>query len=151
NFYKDHCKQYSVRGSGKLPIYWMYDSSAGKTKRNSEDGFKSLIYMHRYDEDTTGKVRTDYLHKVQKAYEFKLDNLNYRIENSEDAREIADAEKEVEKLTKQLKECRDYDEKIGHLALQRIPIDLDDGVKVNYDKVQTDENGKKIKILAKKK
>ncbi|MDN6162460.1 MAG: BREX-1 system adenine-specific DNA-methyltransferase PglX, partial [Atopostipes sp.] len=114
------------------------------------DGFKALVYMHRYDEDTTGKVRTDYLHKVQKAYEFKLDNLNYHIENSEDAREIADAEKEVEKLTKQLKECRDYDEKIGHLALQRIPIDLDDGVKVNYDKVQTDENGKKIKILAKR-
>lgn len=145
NFYADHVKTYK-----KHPIYWLYDSSAGKTKRNSEDGFKALVYMHRYDEDTTGKVRTDYLHKVQRAYEFKLDNLNYRIENSEDAREIADAEKEVEKLTKQLKECRDYDEKIGHLALQRIPIDLDDGVKVNYDKVQTDENGKKIKILAKR-
>src|SRR5699024_4230795 len=56
NFYKDHCQQYSVRGSGKLPIYWMYDSSAGKTRRNSADGFKALVYMHRYDEDTTGKV-----------------------------------------------------------------------------------------------
>ena len=150
NFYKDHCQQYSVRGSGKLPLYWMYDSSAGKTRRNSADGFKALVYMHRYDEDTTGKVRMDYLHKVQRAYGQRIDNLEYQMELTDSAREIADAEKEIEKLTKQLKELQDYDEKIGHLALSRIPIDLDDGVRVNYDKIQTDENGKKLKILAKR-
>lgn len=145
NFYKDHVQIYQ-----KHPIYWMYDSSAGKTRKNSTDGFKALVYMHRYEEDTTGKVRMDYLHKVQRAYEQKLDNLEYQMELTDSAREIADAEKEIEKLTKQLKELQDYDDKIGHLALSRIPIDLDDGVRVNYDKVQTDENGKKLKILTKR-
>src|SRR5699024_8927777 len=99
NFYKDHVQTYQ-----KHPIYWMYDSSAGKTIRNSAHGFKALVYMHRYDEDTTGKVRMDYLHKVQRAYEQKIDNLEYQKDLTVSAKEIADAEKEIEKLTKQLKE-----------------------------------------------
>ncbi|NME96559.1 BREX-1 system adenine-specific DNA-methyltransferase PglX [Clostridium cochlearium] len=137
DFYKDHIKTYQKR-----PIYWLYDS--GK-----QNGFKALIYMHRYNEDTTGKLRIDYLHKMQKAYERTIDNLKYDISNNKNPREVAASEKRLAKITKQLKECKDYDEKIGHLALARIPIDLDDGVKVNYDKIQTDEKGKNLKILAK--
>ncbi len=144
DFYKDHVKTYKKR-----PIYWLYDSSAGKTKRNSYNGFKALIYMHRYNEDTTGKVRIDYLHKMQRVYENKISFLKDDIANNNDAKEIAKSEKELEKIMKQLKECKEYDEKIGHIAVSRVGIDLDDGVKVNYDKVQTDEEGKKYEILAK--
>ena len=90
-----------------------------------------------------------YLHEVQRAYERRLENLNYEIANSDNSRQAAQAEKEVERISKQLKEVKDYDEKIGHLALSRIGIDLDDGVKANYEKVQTDEKGKKLEILAK--
>jgi hypothetical protein len=71
------------------------------------------------------------------------------MENNRNPREVAKLEKRLTKLTKQLKECKDYDEKIAHLALARIPIDLDDGVKVNYDKIQTDEKGNKLEILTK--
>lgn len=136
DFYKDHVKTYKKR-----PIYWLYDS--GK-----QNGFKALIYMHRYNRDTTGKVRIDYLHKVQKAYERVIDFLNDNIAHSKNAREVAESQRKLTKLTKQLKECREYDERIAHLAFARIDIDLDDGVKVNYEKVQTDEKGKKFKILA---
>lgn len=137
DFYKDHLKTYKKR-----PIYWQYDSGR-------QNGFKALIYMHRYNKDTTGKLRIDYLHEVQKAYERAIDNLQYDRENNRNPREVAKLEKRLTKLTKQLKECKDYDEKIAHLALARIPIDLDDGVKVNYDKIQTDEKGKKLEILTK--
>ncbi|NLV77159.1 MAG: restriction endonuclease, partial [Tissierellia bacterium] len=144
DFYKDHVKTYKNR-----PIYWLYDSSAGKTKRNSQNGFKALIYMHRYNEDTTGKVRIDYLHKVQRVYENKIKFLENDIANTKNAKEKSKLEKELEKTIKQLKECKEYDEKIGHIALSRVAIDLDDGVKVNYDKVQTDNEGNKYEILAK--
>jgi len=137
DFYKDHVKTYKKR-----PIYWLYDS--GK-----QNGFKALIYMHRYNEDTTGKVRIDYLHKVQRVYENKIKFLKEDIAKSKNAKESAKLEKELEKIIKQLKECKEYDEKIGHIALSRVAIDLDDGVKVNYDKVQTDNEGNKYEILAK--
>ena len=137
DFYKDHLKTYQKR-----PIYWLYDS--GK-----QDGFKALIYMHRYSADTTGIVRVDYLHKMQKIYMSEIDRMKEMAENSNNAREVAQAEKRREKLIKQLKETKEYDEKIAHLALSRIAIDLDDGVKVNYEKVQTGQNGKKLEILAK--
>lgn len=137
DFFNDHKKIYKNR-----PIYWLYDS--GK-----ENGFKALIYMHRYNKDTTGKLRVDYLHEVQKTYEIIIDNLKYNIANNKNPREVAKLEKRLFKITKQLKECKDYDERIAHMALARIPIDLDDGVKVNYDKVQTDEKGKNLQILAK--
>jgi uncharacterized membrane-anchored protein YjiN (DUF445 family) len=105
--------------------------------------------MHRYNEDTTGKVRVDYLHEMQKAYERTIDNLRDDIQHNKNPRVVAKLEKRLTKIMKQLKECKDYDERIAHLALARIPIDLDDGVKVNYDKVQTDEKGKHLNILAK--
>lgn len=137
DFYKDHVKTYQKR-----PIYWLYDS--GK-----QDGFKALIYMHRYTADTTGIVRVNYLHEVQKKYNSEIDRMQDIIDNSSVSREIAQAEKRKEKLMKQLKESKEYDEKIAHLALSRIEIDLDDGVKVNYEKVQTGQDGKKLEVLAK--
>ena len=137
DFYKDHVKIYQKR-----PIYWLYDS--GK-----QDGFKALIYMHRYTEDTTGIVRVDYLHKMQKIYMSEIDRMKEMVENSTNAREVALAEKRKEKLIKQLKETKDYDELIAHLAISRIAIDLDDGVKVNYEKVQIGQDGNKLEILAK--
>ena len=141
DFFKDHCSSYSVAGSGKRHIYWLYDS--GK-----QNGFKALVYMHRYNEDTTGKIRAEYLFKMQRAYENELKRVQDTIDGSNNSREVAQAEKRKEKLTKQLKETRDYDQKIAHLALARIGIDLDDGVKVNYEKVQTAPDGKKLEILA---
>jgi len=136
DFFKDHCKIYQKR-----PIYWLFDS--GKA-----DGFKALVYMHRYNEDTIGNLRIDYLHRIQRIYENEISRMQETIENSKDAREVTTATKRKEKLLKQLKETKDYDEKIAHLALARITIDLDDGVKVNYEKVQTDTDGKKSEVLA---
>lgn len=141
DFFKDHCSTYSVTGSGKRPIYWLFDS--GK-----QNGFKALIYMHRYDENTIGNLRIDYLHRMERVYESEIVRMQDIIDNSRDAREVTRATKRKEKLQKQIKECKEYDEKIAHLALARIPIDLDDGVKVNYEKVQT-VDGKKYPVLAK--
>lgn len=142
DFYKDHINFYTARGAGKRPIYWLFDSG-------NENGFKALIYMHRYNEDTIGNLRIDYLHRMQRVYESEIARMQDTIDNSNNAREVAAATKRKEKLTRQLKETKDYDEKIAHLALARIPIDLDDGVKVNYDKVQTGTDGKKLDVLAK--
>ncbi len=144
DFYKDHVQTYK-----KTPIYWLYDSSTGKTKNQSQDGFKALIYMHRYDENTTGNVRIDYLHKVQRMYENRIEILRGDITHNSDAKQVAESEKKLENIMKKIKECKDYDEKIGHIAVSRVNIDLDDGVKVNYEKAQTDEKGEKYEILAK--
>jgi hypothetical protein len=142
DFFKDHCQTYSVSGSGKRPIYWLFDS--GK-----QNGFKALIYLHRYTPDTIGNLRIDYLHRMQRIYESEMNRMQDMIDNSTNTREVGAATKRKEKLAKQLKECREYDEKIGHLALSRIELDLDDGVKVNYEKVQTASDGKKYQVLAK--
>lgn len=141
DFFKDHCNTYSVTGSGKRPIYWLFDS--GK-----QNGFKALVYLHRYNADTIGNVRVDYLYRMQRVYESEIERMQDTIDNSKNSREVSLATKRKEKLQKQLKECREYDEKIGHLALARIEIDLDDGVKVNYRKVQTAADGKFYEILA---
>ena len=141
-FYKMHCNMYTVTGAGKRPIYWLFDS--GK-----QNGFKALIYMHRYNADTIGNLRVDYLHRMERIYESEINRMQDTIDNSSNAREVTAASKRKEKLQKQLKECQEYDEKIGHLALSRIEIDLDDGVKVNYEKVQTANDGKKYQVLTK--
>lgn len=141
DFFKDHCNTYSVTGSGKRPIYWLFDS--GK-----QNGFKALVYLHRYNADTIGNVRVDYLYRMQRVYESEIGRMQDTIDNSKNSREVSLATKRKEKLQKQLKECREYDEKIGHLALARIELDLDDGVKVNYRKVQTAADGKFYEILA---
>lgn len=136
DFIKDHIKTYQKR-----PIYWLFDS--GK-----QNGFKALVYMHRWHADTIGNVRVEYLHRIQRVYEKEITRMQEIIDNSHDNKEISNATKRKEKLQKQIKETKDYDAKIAHLALSRIDIDLDDGVKVNYEKVQT-ADGKKMQILAK--
>lgn len=136
DFIKDHIKTYHKR-----PIYWLFDS--GK-----QNGFKALVYMHRWNADTIGNVRVEYLHRIQRVYEKEITRMQEIIDNSHDNKEISNATKRKEKLQKQIKETKDYDAKIAHLALSRIDIDLDDGVKVNYEKVQT-VDGKKMQILAK--
>lgn len=136
DFFKDHCKIYQKR-----PIYWLYDS--GK-----QNGFKALIYMHRYNADTSGQVRAEYLGKMEETYESEIDRMQDIMDNGA-GREVALAGKRKEKLQKQLHECRDYDAVLGHIALASIAIDLDDGVKVNYVKVQTAKDGKLLPILAK--
>lgn len=139
DFYKDHCKIYQKR-----PIYWMFDS--GK-----ENGFKALIYMHRYDNQTLARVRTDYLHKLQTMYEAALIQFQQISENpATTARDKALAIKRIAKITKQLEETKLYDQALGHIASQYIDIDLDDGVNVNYEKFQgvqvAREGQKAIKI-----
>ena len=141
DFFKDHCQTYSVTGSGKRPIYWLFDS--GK-----QNGFKALVYLHRYTPDTIGTLRVDYLHKMQRVYESEINRMQDMMDHTTNAREAAAASKRKDKLTKQLKECRDYDEKISHLALSRIALDLDDGVKVNYRKLQTAADGQFYEVLA---
>ncbi len=123
-FYKDHVQVYQ-----KKPIYWLFDS--GK-----QDGFKALIYMHRYDEFTVARVRTDYLHKLQKSYEAEFKRLDIIIDSNVSQREKTNARKKKEQILKQMEECLQYDQIIAHVANQRIKIDLDDGVSVNYSKFQ---------------
>lgn len=137
DFIKDHIKTYQKR-----PIYWLFDS--GK-----QNGFKALIYMHRWNADTVGSLRVEYLHKMQHIYEHEIVRMQEIIDNSSGAREASKATKRKDKLLKQLKETKEYDAKLSHIALSRIEIDLDDGVKVNYEKVQTAKDGKKMQILAK--
>lgn len=143
DFFSDHCKMYQKR-----PIYWLFDS--GK-----ENGFKALVYLHRYDADTVGRVRTDYLHKEQGYVEAALRSAEYTVENSSSASEKSKETKAISKYTKQLAEMRIYDEAIAHIANQRIELDLDDGVKVNYEKFQGIEVSRegqkslKVDLLAK--
>ena len=119
DFYKDHCKIYQKR-----PIYWLFDSG----KKN---GFKALIYMHRYQPDTIARIRTDYVHEQQSRYRTAMADLEKRIDNAA-AGERVKLNKELNKLQAQAEEIRIYEEKIHHLADQMISIDLDDGVKHNY-------------------
>lgn len=137
DFMKDHMKIYQKR-----PIYWQFDS--GK-----QNGFKALVYMHRWNADTVGNLRVEYLHRMQRVYEKEMERMQETIDNSGNAREVAAARKRKEKLTKQLKEAKDYDAKIAHIALSRIEIDLDDGVKVNYEKIQKGADGESLSILVK--
>ena len=132
-FYKDHCKVYQKR-----PIYWLFDTG----KKN---GFKALCYVHRWTVDTVGSVRIDYMHKLQRLYRNEINRLKESIDAGE---EIAKSQKRLEKITNQLQETEEYDAKIGIVVAARTEIDLDDGVKVNYDKVQVGSDGKKYQILA---
>lgn len=136
NFYKDHCKTYQKR-----PIYWLFDS--GK-----ENGFKAFVYIHRWTKDTEGRVLL-YLHKVQSKYETELRAIDMNLENLSDKRRAARLEKRKDHLQKQLAEIKDYDEILDHMANEQLIMDLDDGVKVNYEKMQTDREGVTYPILAK--
>ena len=136
NFYKDHCKTYQKR-----PIYWLFDS--GK-----ENGFKAFVYIHRWTKDTEGRVLL-YLHKVQSKYETELRAIDMNLENLSDKRRAARLEKRKDHLQKQLAEVKDYDEILDHMANEQLAMDLDDSVKVNYEKMQTDREGVTYPILAK--
>ena len=125
DFYSDHCAMYSVTGSGKRPIYWLFDSG----KKN---GFKCLIYMHRYQPDTIARIRTDYVHEQQSRYRTAIADLEQRI-NGAFTSERVKLSKQLATLQAQAEEIRVYEEKIHHLADQMIKIDLDDGVKHNYE------------------
>ena len=119
DFYSDHCKIYQKR-----PIYWLFDSG----KKN---GFKALIYMHRYQPDTIARIRTDYVHEQQARYRTAIDDLEQRIANASTGERVK-LNKKLTTLQAQNTEIRTYEEKIHHLADQMISIDLDDGVKKNY-------------------
>ena len=121
DFYADHCKTYQKR-----PIYWLFDSG----KKN---GFKCLIYMHRYAPDTIARIRTDYVHEQQSRYRTAIADLENRVASASTAERVK-LQKQLTKLRDQAEEARLYEEKIHHYADQMIAIDLDDGVKVNYAK-----------------
>ena len=139
DFYKDHLKVYLKR-----PIYWMFES--GKN-----DGFKALVYMHRYNEQTVAKVRTDYLHTLQRKYEAEIERQQLIVDSEEyTAKDRTAAKKKIDRISKQIEECREYDQVVAHLANEKISIDLDDGVKVNYEKFQganvINSKGKEVKM-----
>ena len=119
-FYADHCKTYQKR-----PIYWLFDSG----KKN---GFKCLIYMHRYQKDTIARIRTDYLHEQQSRYRTAISDLQNRIDNAASTGVRVKLQKQLATVQAQVEKARLYEEKIHHLADQMLEIDLDDGVKHNY-------------------
>ena len=121
DFYADHCQTYKKR-----PIYWLFDSG----KKN---GFKCLIYMHRYQPDLIARIRTDYVLPQQERYRTRLVALDDAVQSAE-GREKAAYNKERKLVSDQAAELAGYEEKIHHLADQMVSIDLDDGVKVNYAK-----------------
>ena len=123
DFYADHCRMYQKR-----PIYWLFDSG----KKN---GFKALIYMHRYQPDTIARIRTDYVHEQQARYRTAIADLEARAANASTSERVK-LNKQLKTLNDQATEIHVYEEKIHHLADQMISIDLDDGVKVNYAKFQ---------------
>lgn len=123
DFFKDHCQTYKKR-----PIYWLFDSG----KKN---GFKCLVYMHRYQPDLLARIRTDYVHEQQERYRAQIGYANDALVSAERGERVR-LDKRIKKLNDQLKETIVYEEKLHHLADQMIKIDLDDGVKVNYAKFQ---------------
>ena len=123
DFFADHCRTYQKR-----PIYWLFDSG----KKN---GFKALIYMHRYRPDTIARIRTDYVHEQQARYRTAIADLENRVASATTGERVK-LNKALTRLKDQDAELRAYEEKIHHLADQMIAIDLDDGVKVNYAKFQ---------------
>jgi len=129
DFFKDHKKTYQKR-----PIYWEF--SSGKA-----NGFKALMYLHRYDEDELAMIRANYLHPLQGKYETQLDQMSQLLETESVTKEKKKLEKDITHVTKQLNEIKKYDVLIQHIANEKISLDLDDGVVVNYDKLQ---NGEKI-------
>ena len=120
DFYADHLKTYQKR-----PIYWLFDSG----KKN---GFKALVYMHRYRRDLLARLRTDYVHEQQERYRTQLTQIGETIDHAEAADRVR-LTKQQKKLQEQAAELKAYEEKVHHLADRNIEIDLDDGVKHNYE------------------
>lgn len=129
NFFKDHCNTYQVTGSGKRPIYWQFDSG----KKN---GFKALVYIHRYTPDLIARMRTGYIHPLQSQYRTQIEMLNNQIDEASLTSEKVKLKKQLKKIAEQAEELGKYEEKIHHWADKMELMDLDDGVKVNYAKFQ---------------
>lgn len=129
DFYKDHCNTYQVTGSGKRPIYWLFDSG----KKN---GFKALVYIHRYTPDLIARMRTGYIHPQQARYRTQIELLQEQIDMAGSTSEKVKLSKQLKKINEQLLELNKYEEIVHHWADKMEPMDLDDGVKVNYAKFQ---------------
>lgn len=128
DFFKDHCQMYQVTGSGKRPIYWQFDSG----KKN---GFKALVYIHRYKPDLIARMRTEYVHPQQARYRTQINMLENQIGSVSKSDEIR-IKKEIQTIKAKADELAIYEEKIHHWADKMEPMDLDDGVKANYAKFQ---------------
>lgn len=129
DFFKDHCNTYQVTGSGKRPIYWLFDSG----KKN---GFKALVYIHRYTPDLIARMRTGYIHPQQARYRTQIELLQEQIDMSGSTSEKVKLSKQLKKINEQFLELNKYEEIVHHWADKMEPMDLDDGVKVNYAKFQ---------------
>lgn len=129
DFFKDHCNTYQVTGSGKRPIYWLFDSG----KKN---GFKALVYIHRYTPDLIARMRTGYIHPQQARYRTQIELLQEQIDMAGSTSEKVKLSKQLKKIHEQLLELNKYEEIVHHWADKMEPMDLDDGVKVNYAKFQ---------------
>ena len=123
-FYKDHLQRYQNR-----PIYWLMNSG----KKNA---FSCLFYMHRYEPLTVARVRADYLIPYQEMLENKRKFIERQLSDDDiSAKEKKNIEKQLKELDILLKELREYANEVKHIAEQKIPLDLDDGVNVNYEKL----------------
>lgn len=129
DFFKDHCNTYQVTGSGKRPIYWLFDS--GKN-----NGFKALVYIHRYTPDLIARMRTGYIHPLQSQYRTQIEMLNNQIDEAVSTSEKVKLQKQLKKINEQLTELSKYEEIVHHWADKMESMDLDDGVKANYAKFQ---------------
>lgn len=129
DFFKDHCNTYQVSGSGKRPIYWLFDSG----KKN---GFKALMYIHRYTPDLIARMRTQYVHELQAKYRNQIELLEGQIDANISSSERVKLNKQLKKYKEQDEELRKYEEVVHHWADKMEPMDLDDGVKANYAKFQ---------------
>ena len=129
DFFKDHCNTYQVTGSGKRPIYWLFDSG----KKN---GFKALVYIHRYTPDLIARMRTGYIHPLQSQYRTQIEMLNNQIDEAVSTSEKVKLQKQLKKNNEQLTELSKYEEVVHHWADKMELMDLDDGVKANYAKFQ---------------
>jgi hypothetical protein len=122
DFYKHHLQTYKNR-----PIFWLF--SSGK-----QGAFEALVYLHRYNEGTLSRMRTEYVVPLLGKMNGRLGMLADTIAKATSTKQRKDAEKEKDKLAKQLAELQAFDDKLRHYADQRITLDLDDGVRVNYGK-----------------
>ncbi|EJL85975.1 BREX-1 system adenine-specific DNA-methyltransferase PglX [Pantoea sp. GM01] len=121
-FWKDHMKMYKKR-----PIYWLF--SSGKEK-----AFECLVYLHRYNEGTLSRMRTEYVVPLLARYQGNIDLVNDQLKSAESGAATTRLKKELDGLTKKFNELRSFDDRLRHYADRRITIYLDDGVKVNYGK-----------------
>jgi type II restriction/modification system DNA methylase subunit YeeA len=122
DFYKDHCRTYKKR-----PIYWLFTS--GKEK-----AFQAIVYLHRYNESTLSRMRTEYVLPLQTKINRQIESLEQDIKTADSTSAKNKIQKTITLLLKQKEELIIFDEKLRHFADKRIKIDLDDGVKVNYAK-----------------